>query len=121
GSELDNFYNLATDTFGNIYLVGYTNSTTNIASPGAHQQVFGGAYDLFLTKFHNEDTLVYIKPGFADTSICVGDTVHVPYGVTNPFRSNNVFTLQLSNASGSFASPVTLTTLAVNTGGMIVA
>jgi hypothetical protein len=40
-----------TDAFGNVYLAGYTQSTTSIAS-GGHQNTFGGSTDAFLVKFN---------------------------------------------------------------------
>ncbi len=59
---------------------------------------------------------------FTDSTLCAGDTISVPYYVNNTssfFQSNNVFTLQLSNASGSFASPVNIGTKATNAAGVI--
>lgn len=91
-----------------------TNSTGYIATTGAYQTSIGGNYDAFLVSFELEDTSVFLKPPFTDTFRCAGDSIHVPYGVTYNFRSTNVFTLQLSNASGSFASATTLATI---TGG----
>ena len=43
---------------------------------------------------------------FADTVMCARDTFQASYLVTNnqAFTNNNVFTVQLSDASGSFAS-----------------
>jgi hypothetical protein len=40
------------DASGNIYLAGYTGSTTNIAS-GGHQDTDGGDWDAFLVKFNS--------------------------------------------------------------------
>lgn len=53
------------------------------------------------------------------TAFCVGATVQVSYSATGTFNSGNVFTAQLSNASGSFASPVNIGTS--TTGGNITA
>lgn len=40
------------DNSGNIYLAGITGSGDNLATPGAHQTIFGGDYnDAFLAKF----------------------------------------------------------------------
>ena len=39
-------------------------------------------------------------------AFCAGDTVRVRYSTLNCFDDGNVFTFQLSDASGSFASPV---------------
>jgi len=43
----------ATDASGNVYLAGYTNSTTGIATTGAHQTTSGGSDDAFLVKFNS--------------------------------------------------------------------
>lgn len=66
------------------------------------------------------DTSVYIKQPLNKTSFCPGDTVHVNYGVTLPFKPGNTFTAQLSNASGSFASPVNTGSVNSQTDGTIV-
>lgn len=50
-----------TDASGNVYMVGYTSSTTDIATAGAHQSVNAGGtivggiggYDAFLVKFNS--------------------------------------------------------------------
>lgn len=42
---------VATDASGNVYLAGYTNSTTGIASGGFQNAYGGGTYDAFLVKF----------------------------------------------------------------------
>lgn len=42
---------------------------------------------------------------------CAGSPVSVPFTVTGTFNSGNVFTAQLSDASGSFASPISIGTL----------
>ncbi|MDP1726418.1 MAG: SBBP repeat-containing protein, partial [Bacteroidota bacterium] len=52
GSNLvDNIFGLCTDTSGNIFITGETNSVTNIASIGAYQVTFGGIRDDFIAKF----------------------------------------------------------------------
>jgi Ig-like domain CHU_C associated/Lectin C-type domain/HYR domain len=50
---------------------------------------------------------------------CAGNTVSVPFTIQGNFVTGNVFTAQLSDAGGSFASPVTLGTLTQNTAGTI--
>jgi hypothetical protein len=65
------------------------------------------------------DSNLYIPIPFTDTVVCSGDTLTVPYGVTQNFRSGNNFIVELSNASGSFASGVTtMGTVAAQTGGV---
>jgi plastocyanin len=50
---------------------------------------------------------------------CAGDNITVPFSVTGAFSAANVFTAQLSNAAGSFASPVNLGTLTGSSTGQI--
>ena len=42
---------IAVDDSSHVYLTGFTNSTTGIATPGAYQTAFAGYYDAFLVKF----------------------------------------------------------------------
>ena len=52
GSGADNSYGVSTDKSGNVYMTGYTSSTTGIATPGAYQTNYGGGnFDAFLAKF----------------------------------------------------------------------
>lgn len=76
--------------------------------------------DSFCNAFTTIDTSVYISQPLNKTSFCPGDTVRINYKVTFPFRVNNVFTAQLSNAAGSFASPVNIGSLAYNKDSFIV-
>ena len=43
---------IALDTFRNIYIIGYTQNTSNISSTGAHQDSLGGNNDAFIVKFN---------------------------------------------------------------------
>lgn len=59
---------------------------------------------------------------YNDSLICTGDTIQVPYTLNSfrSFSSTNTFTVQLSNASGSFSSGTTnIGTLTGNTAGSI--
>ena len=57
----------------------------------------------------------------APTSICAGATVTVNFTINGGFNGGNVFTAQLSNASGSFAAPVSIGTLSSTISGAITA
>lgn len=50
---------------------------------------------------------------------CAGSSVSVSYTVTGTIISGNTFTAELSNASGSFASPVSIGTLSSTSSGTI--
>lgn len=55
------------------------------------------------------------------TTYCVGNTVNVPYTLEGAYNSNNVFTAELSNASGVFTTPTTIGTYSSNLAGVITA
>lgn len=52
------------------------------------------------------DTVVYIANDPSKATLCPDDTFSVAYGVTEPFNSGNTFSAELSDANGSFASPL---------------
>src|SRR5688572_12596026 len=62
-----------------------------------------------------------ITPGSPtpDSPFCPGESFVLPYTITGSYTAGNVFTAQLSNSVGSFASPQTLGTLASTTSGNI--
>lgn len=52
GNQNDFGFAVLANAFGNIYLVGQTASTNNIATAGSHQVIFGGIRDAFIAKFN---------------------------------------------------------------------
>lgn len=124
GSDAEGFNpSVSLDTSGNIYLTGTTHSSNAIATPGSHKPSFTPSSatdnDAFLAKFVNEDTVVYIHSSFNQAFACAGDSIFVPYGITHFFRTGNTFRLQLSDAAGSFAVPVTVATANTNAAGIL--
>jgi len=81
GSGVEYLTACGTDLNGNIYLSGQTSTTlgTIIASPGSHQQVFGGTQDAFLVKFDGNGTRqwgTYYGDGANDAcKICFFDSL----------------------------------------------
>jgi hypothetical protein len=115
------FFSGAAYSKGRVAFAYTTGSTSGIATTGAHQTSYAGSLttswgDAFLAQFE-VDTFVYIQQPFTDTVVCSGDTLSIPYGVTQNFRNSNVFTFQLSGNTGSFASPTNMGTVTGNTGG----
>ena len=55
----------------------------------------------------------------ASSVFCEGASLTVPFTITGTFNSGNVFTAQLSNASGSFANPSSIGTLTGTSSGQI--
>ncbi|TCZ74759.1 hypothetical protein [Flaviaesturariibacter aridisoli] len=60
-----------------------------------------------------------IVPGTMPAQICGGAALSIPFTVSGTFTTGNVFTAQLSDASGSFASPVSIGTLSGTGAGTI--
>ncbi len=109
GLLYDMVNSIACDLTNNqLVIAGTTASTTGIATAGSAQVAnAGGTTDAFVSKFFR-DTVVTINQPFDDTLVCQGGTFSVGYTVNYPFRPGNVFTVELSNASGSFVTPVTI-------------
>ncbi len=55
----------------------------------------------------------------APSRFCQYDSVSVPFTITGTFNSGNIFTVQLSDSSGSFANPTSLSTLNSTSAGTI--
>jgi hypothetical protein len=53
------------------------------------------------------------------TMFCAGDAVNVPFTTSGTFNTGNIFTAELSDANGSFATPLTIGTVAGTTSGTI--
>lgn len=65
------------------------------------------------------DTIAYINKPFTDTMLCANDSFFLNYDVGLKFNSSNTFTAQLSDASGSFASPSNIGSINSDTAGII--
>ena len=71
-----------------------------------------------IKEFVVQDNIVVI--GNIPTNWCRTTNFNIPYTVSGTYTSGNVFTAQLSNATGSFSSPTTLGTVTATTSGTIV-
>ncbi|MEI8278152.1 MAG: LamG-like jellyroll fold domain-containing protein [Bacteroidota bacterium] len=63
--------------------------------------------------------VVNIDQPVTPTNICSGDTLHVHYAVKDTMNAGNIFTVQLSDGNGSFASPVVIGAVTSTLSGMI--
>ncbi|HRH39150.1 MAG TPA: hypothetical protein PK760_12430, partial [Flavobacteriales bacterium] len=57
--------------------------------------------------------------GLGSTSYCAGISLSVPYTIAGTYTAGNVFTAQLSDASGSFASPTDIGSISRTSAGVI--
>ena len=62
-----------------------------------------------------------VVAGTTPASWCKNTSFSIPFTATGVYTSGNVFTAQLSNATGSFTSPTTLGTLTGTSSGTIIA
>jgi predicted SpoU family rRNA methylase len=122
GSGQDWLISITTDASDNVFIVGYTTSTTDIASTGAYDVTFGGgAFDVFLAKFE-EGSLTQAQiasPTLPYNSFCQNESFTLSNTVTGTFISPNTFTAQLSDANGSFINPTSIGTVSSTTSGSI--
>jgi hypothetical protein len=95
------FAGQATLRFGFRFVNG---SSLNASDPGF------AIDDLSITATTAEATLG--TGTLAYSAYCPGSNVLVPYEATGPWNAGNVFTAELSDASGSFANPVAIGSLA---------
>ncbi len=115
----DYAFGVACDGTGQIIMAGHTTSTTGISFGAASQPAYGGGtYDAFCTKFR-PDTLALINQPYTDTLVCQGGPLRVQYTTNIAYMPGNIFTAQMSNATGSFAAPVTIGTVAATASGLI--
>lgn len=110
---------------GRIFMGGTANTALAMPTTNGWQPTFSASqidpnrYGVgYLSEFQ-ADTSVYLNATFRDTLQCQGETRTIPVHTINKFNPSNVFTLQLSDASGSFASPLTIGTLTSDTAGNI--
>ncbi len=77
---------------------------------------YGSFYNSFVAKYNQLKTLSISTP-----SLCVGNTLAVPYTINGACNAGNIFTAQLSDAAGSFASSISIGTISATSSGTITA
>jgi len=104
---------------GSFYIAGYSTSSSAIATTGAYQTVNNGNADGYIARF-NTDTFIVINQPYTDTIVCPAGSFNINYTTSYAFNTGNVFTAQLSDATGSFAAPIAIgNVIAVGTTGVI--
>jgi hypothetical protein len=114
-------YGIISDT------TNWTRLTANFTADSAYDNIIIGGFknDSVITKtltgwvgtdaaYYYIDSVI-VKPlpaitiNYPGIALCAGDSISVPYTVnTGFFKSGNSFTVQLSNSSGNFISPVNI-------------
>lgn len=109
GNIYDNGGGLVLDASNNIYITGFSTSTSGIASSGAYQTTNGGSYDAFLAKFSSSGTLTwstYLGGSGIDMGYSVSiDNAGYPYMTGRTVSSSAIATsgaFQTTFGGGSF-------------------
>jgi len=99
---------------------GQTSRSININAPSSSVTYTVADPNLCVSDTYNisiNRTLSIPTVGFSE--ICTGSSVSIPYTATGDFTAGNTFTLQLSNATGSFSSPVIIGSISSTSSGTI--
>lgn len=59
GSNEDGFRDMATDAFGNVYVVGSTRSSNAIGTPASFQSMIAGGSDVYLAKYNTDGNKIW--------------------------------------------------------------
>jgi PKD repeat protein len=95
------------------------------ATPSATQQYILTATHALSGIFAKDTTVITVVPsapsitGPISASLCRNIPFNIPFTVACAYNAGNVFTAQLSDANGSFTSPVSIGTLTTTTSGTI--
>ncbi|MBL7997538.1 MAG: T9SS type A sorting domain-containing protein [Candidatus Kapabacteria bacterium] len=111
--------NLFAGTWGGVFLSTNNGTTWMAVNSGLTNELvtaltvsgtnlFAGTYG---SSVFTMSTIQLQLGAVTSVARCVGDSIKVPYSAIGAFTAGNVFTAQLSDSSGSFASPVTLATI----------
>jgi hypothetical protein len=114
GWEDDIAQSIAIDLNDNILIGGYTNSTSMLTTPGSFQPTYSDTTDGFIMKFGE-----FVRLTDISTPFCIGNPITIAYETGTEMNSGNVFTAQLSDATGAFSSPVNIGTKTATKDGTI--
>src|ERR1035441_4290442 len=103
-------------TMGSYYTAGGFSLSVTLGETITPTDVSGN-YEL--TQGFQQPEVQILTGTITGSPFCAGATISVPYTAQGIFSSNNVFIAQLSNSTGSFASPVTIGTHTGNSSGII--
>ncbi|SIR26173.1 SBBP repeat-containing protein [Pontibacter lucknowensis] len=96
---------IAVDALGNCYITGGGNET---AFEGIDQ--YEDRSDKFVAKLASDADPAILTSNLPELEYCAGAIVPVSFLKSGSYAAGNTFTAQLSDASGSFANPVTIGT-----------
>jgi hypothetical protein len=113
-TSADHGLGLAIDTFGAAYITGDFRGT---ASFGDSSITASGNMDAFVAKIIT--TLPITAVGGGNNTVCNGNSFDVTFKANRTYSSGNVFTVQLSDSTGSFSIHTNIGTDTATTGSTI--
>ena len=96
GNGTNGGYGVATDTSGNVYIAGETNSTSGIATSGAYQSSLTGSNNIFLAKFSSFGSLQW--------ATYYGGNKHDDIGGIATDTSGNIYIAGETNSTSGIAT-----------------
>jgi hypothetical protein len=108
----------ADSAYDNIVIGGFVASALCATSPAA---AGSQSYTYYYIDSVVVKAITGINFNFTQTDFCSGGTINAPFTISPGavFNSGNIFTLQLSNATGSFTAPTNIGSLTGTSGGTI--
>ena len=98
---------IGVDALGNCYVNGYYTTSTTFGNTTLN----GGNLHPFIAKIGITAETTLGTAVVAGGNFCGGAVITVDFAITGQYNTGNVFTAQLSDASGSFATPLNIGTL----------
>jgi hypothetical protein len=112
GTGDDNCLSAVATSDGGFISAGMANSINGDVT-GNH-----GESDFWIVKFASE-SVAGIFPTILQTSFCPGESFTFSYAASGGFNPGNIFSAQLSDATGSFTSPVTIGSVSSTASGNV--
>jgi predicted SpoU family rRNA methylase len=116
GSNAENNLDINVDSDGNIYLLGYTQSLSNISTASSYQQNYGGGTnDVFIVKFSSDNIALSSSTTIVSNVSCYdgnnGSATVTPIGGTSPYTYswNSIPVQTTQTATGLKAGTYTVT------------
>lgn len=110
---------ISVENTGQIDLIGAMR-VVNDFDPSPYDSIstepYGGFYNSYIARYNQLKTLPV-----SAVSLCTGSNVDVPYTINGICNSGNIFTAELSDATGSFSNAIAIGTLSAVSAGTITA
>lgn len=112
GSDYGYYFGcVATNALNQVAVGGYTYSTNLPVTAGAYQTSISTTPDGWVAKFQFDPPNKITTTGALPYQFCAGDALTVTFKSEGIFKPDNVYSVQLSDENGSFASPKVIGTL----------